>query len=109
MRVDPWIAEGTANRAIVELAVNMERLKRAFLLSFGYDRGAWMQRRKEERTKSTDSEGSSYTASEPSLNEQDYTVLISLCEQAMLDEPYTTRAVFLSALMDRLEERLLAL
>jgi len=45
----------------------------------------------------------------PVLDEQDYTVLLSLCEEAMLDEPYTNRAVFLARVIDRLEERLMAL
>ena len=48
-------------------------------------------------------------ATEPALDVQDYTVLLSLCESAMLDEPYTNRAVFLAALIDRLETQLLAL
>ena len=46
MRVEPWIADGTMNRDLVRLAVRVEQLKRAVLLAFGYDRGAWLQRRK---------------------------------------------------------------
>ena len=49
------------------------------------------------------------TATSVPLDEQDYTVLLSLCEEAMLDEPYTNRAVYLARLIDILEERLLQL
>ena len=47
MRVDPLVGEGTAMRDWAQLAVYVEKLKRTVLLVFGYDRGAWMQRRKE--------------------------------------------------------------
>ena len=56
----------------------------------------------------TDRERIAPSPSEPVLDEQDVAVLLSLCEQAMEDEPYTNRAVFLSALMDRLEDWQLA-
>ncbi len=49
------------------------------------------------------------TALQPVLDEQDYTVLLSLCEEAMLDEPYTNRAVYLCRLIDKLEVEMLAL
>lgn len=45
MKVDPWIMEGTANRAFVELAIRIEKMKRELGKAFGYDRGPWMQRR----------------------------------------------------------------
>jgi len=61
------------------------------------------------RTRTTQPEASHPTATRDALDEQDYTVLLSLCEEAMLDEPYTNRAIFLARLIDRLEERLLAL
>ena len=48
MTIDPCIAEGTTNRAIVELAIRIERVKREFVKAlFDADRGPWMQRRKE--------------------------------------------------------------
>jgi len=61
------------------------------------------------RTNTTQAEASHPTATRDALDEQDYNVLLSLCEEAMLDEPYTNRAIFLARLIDRLEERLLAL
>jgi len=47
-------------------------------------------------------------ATRDGLDEQDYTVLLSLCEEAMLDEPYTNRAVYLCRLIDKLEVWMLA-
>ena len=49
------------------------------------------------------------TAPQPPLDAQDVALLLSLCEQAMEDEPYTSRAVFLCRLIDRLEDWQLSL
>jgi len=42
------------------------------------------------------------------LDDQDVEVLIGLCEQAMDEEPYTNRAVFLCRLIDKLEDWVLS-
>ena len=46
MRIAPMLTEGTAFRDLMELAARIEKLKREVGKAFGYDRGAWMQRRK---------------------------------------------------------------
>jgi len=48
------------------------------------------------------------TATSARLDEQDVEVLISLCETAMEEEPYTNRAVFLCRLIDKLEDWMLS-
>jgi len=60
------------------------------------------------RTRTTQAEASPPTATRDALDEQDYTVLLSLCEDAMLDEPYTNRAVYLCRLIDKLEAEMLS-
>lgn len=65
--------------------------------------------RRTRRTDATLSKAMHSTASWDALDEQDITVLLSICESEMLDDPYTNRAVYLAALIDKLEERLLEL
>jgi len=48
------------------------------------------------------------TASHPVLSDQECETLIALCEQAMDEDPYTNRAVYLCRLIDKLEVWMLA-